>query len=801
MRTDAALLLNPSQSRCHTDPLLRQLPFCNVSLPTNARVADLVSRLNTSEKISIMGDGATPVHRLGIKALPWGEGLHGVVSHCFNGTHCPTSFPHALALAASFNRTLWNSVGDAISTEARALNNLATQDYIGCGPFAPLMMWAPNLNPYRDPRWGRGHETPGEDPFVGAEYGVSFISGLQYGSGITFNTFNRVNTFNASHASNVTPATPAAARYMKAVAIVKHSFDYDIEGNHGPAPRKAFNAAVSAVDQNNYFWPPFKAVVGPRANAGGLMCSYNGVNGIPSCMNDNVNNKKVRQEWRKNNGGAVSSEDDAFVIVSDCGAISDTFATEYIHQHFDGTPEAQVQQGLQGGCDYNCGTFYHEHLMSAIHAGVVNETTDVDTAVRRLLTKAFQLGLFDPTPSVPYASYGLERLVTKESSELALEGALQSITLLQNDVVAGLEPTNVVGSRPLLPLATTTKIALVGPHLNATTDMLSNYRGDNNLVYAHSPLEAMSRRGNVIGHSFGCALSDPSESGFDAAIKLAAEADVVVMFLGLHPQWFDDVPDNNVNEGEDRDRSNITLPQVQEKLLQAIVQVSGKQNVVLVLINGGQVAIPWAKKNVPAIVESFYPGQMGGEAIAAILYGDVSPSGRLPYTFYDADFVSRRPNIGYMSLSGGGGLTYQYYDGVPLWPFGWGLSYTSFELGWHSARRLVTTTRELEKELEKNGGDVGAGIVFAVTATNTGKVTSDISILAFLQGRNAGDPRRELFAFCRIRSLAPTKSKECRLKVAPSVVANNATIMAGTYDVVVELGDGTSVHGTLDVVE
>ena len=188
-------------------------------------------------------------------------------------------------------------------------------------------------------------------------------------------------------------------------------------------------------------------------------------------------------------------------------------------------------------------------------------------------------------------------------------------------------------------------------------------------------------------------------------------------------------------------------------------------------------------------------------AIAAILYGDVSPSGRLPYTFYDADFVSRRPNIGDMSLSGGGGLTYQYYDGVPLWPFGWGLSYTSFELGWHSARRLVTTTRELEKELEKNGGDVGAGIVFAVTATNTGKVTSDISILAFLQGRNAGDPRRELFAFCRIRSLAPTKSKECRLKVAPSVVANNATIMAGTYDVVVELGDGTSVHGTLDVVE
>ena len=759
--------------------------------------------MNTSEKISIMGDGATPINRLGIKALPWGEGLHGVVSHCFNGTYCPTSFPHALALAASFNRSLWNSIGDAISTEARALNNLATQDYIGCGPFAPLMMWAPNLNPYRDPRWGRGHETPGEDPFVGAEYGVSFISGLQYGGG---------SASNASNASNASDATPAAAHYMKAVAIVKHSFDYDIEGNHGPAPRTAFNAVVSVADQNNYFWPPFKAVVGPRANAGGLMCSYNGVNGIPSCMNDNVNNKKVRQEWRNNKGGVTSSDVDDFIIVSDCGAISDTFATEYIHQHFDGTPEAQVQQGLQGGCDYNCGKFYHEHLMSAIHKGVVNEITDVDKAVRRLLTKAFQLGLYDPTSSVPYASYGLERLVTKESSELALEGALQSIVLLQNDVVGSMPgmPGMPAGGMPLLPLATTTKIALVGPHLNATTDMLSNYRGDNNLVYAHSPLQAMSSRGNVIGHSFGCALSDPSESGFDAAIKLAAEADVVVMFLGLHPQWFDNVPDNNVNEGEDRDRSNITLPKVQEKLLQAIVEVSGKQNVVLVLINGGQVAIPWAKKNVPSIVESFYPGQMGGDAIASILYGDVSPSGRLPYTFYDADFVSRRPNIGDMSLSGGGGLTYQYYDGVPLWPFGWGLSYTSFKLEWYSAHHMTTTTRELERELarefeksvEKGAvGDVDAGIIFSVTATNTGNVTSDISILAFLQGRNEGDPRRELFAFCRIRSLAPTKSEQCHLKVASSIVANNATIFAGTYDVVVELGDGTRVHGLLDVVE
>ena len=221
--------------------------------------------------------------------------------------------------------------------------------------------------------------------------------------------------------------------------------------------------------------------------------------------------------------------------------------------------------------------------------------------------------------------------------------------------------------------------------------MLSNYRGDNNLVYDHSPLLAMARRGNIVGHAEGSALSDPDESGFADAVALAKKAEVAVLFLGLHPQWFDNVPQNDVNEGEDRDRANITLPDVQLKLLQAVAAAG--MPVVLVLINGGQLAIPWAKasKDVSAIVESFYPGQMGGDAIASVLYGDVSPSGRLPYTMYDSDFVGRRPNIGDMSLSTGGGLTYQYYDGTPLWPFGFGLSYTTFALHWHSASHQITT--------------------------------------------------------------------------------------------------------------
>ena len=319
-------------------------------------------------------------------------------------------------------------------------------------------------------------------------------------------------------------------------------------------------------------------------------------------------------------------------------------------------------------------------------------------------------GLFDPVGAVPYTSYGVEKLVTPESAALALEGATQSIVLLKNDAAAaaaaadtaadtaGTGTAAAVGlsgglggdlntagdeaprvetdavtpllpraanmkatsktaaaAAPLLPLSAGTKVALIGPHFNATTDLLSNYRGDNNIVYDHSPLLAMARRGKVVGHAFGSGMSDPDESGFAAAVALAKKADVAVVFLGLHPQWFDDVPYNDANEGEGRDRANITLPDVQLKLLQAVVGAGTP--VVLVLINGGQLAIPWAKIHVPAIVEAFYPGQMGGDAIAAVLYGDVSPSGRLPYTMYDDDFVGRRPDIGDMSLSANGGIT------------------------------------------------------------------------------------------------------------------------------------------------
>eukprot|EP00656_Telonema_subtile_P016917 TRINITY_DN18976_c0_g1_i1.p1 TRINITY_DN18976_c0_g1~~TRINITY_DN18976_c0_g1_i1.p1 ORF type:complete len:703 (+),score=112.32 TRINITY_DN18976_c0_g1_i1:153-2261(+) len=701
--------------------------------------------MNLTEKISLIGNtnGAVPVDRLGVAALPWGEALHGVVTHCHtinaNQTVCPTSFPHALALAASFNRTLWRSVGNAISTEARALNNLAVADDIGTGPYAPLMLWAPNLNPYRDPRWGRGHETPGECPYLTGEYGVQFISGLQNG---------RTND----------------AGYLKAAAVVKHWFDYDLEGNHG-TDRTAFNANVSSQDQTDYFWPPFKAVV-MRANASGLMCSYNAVNGVPSCMNAEANNDLVRQHWGLADG----------IIVSDCGAIGDTASTAYILDNFGGNTSQQVAQGLKAGCDFNCGKFYQAHLASALQDGSITSGL-VDTSIGRLLKKAFQLGLFDRVEDVPYAQYGQEHVADQESNELALQGATQSIVLLKND------PQD----DPVLPLKPGTKLALIGPQFNATTDMLSNYRGDNNVAEHHSPLQALSRRGDVVGAAVGSALWGTNESGFTEAVAVASKAEVALVFLGLHPQWFDSPSDGDAQEGEDHDRLNISLPAIQLKLLQAI-QATGVSTV-LVLINGGQVAVPWAKQHVPAIVEAFYPGQFGGDALASVLYGDTPPSGRLPYTIYDDDFTTRRPDIGDMSLSANGGITYQYYQGTPLWPFGWGLSFTTFALNFRSVGNYARGQ---------------AAPLYVVDVTNTGSKTSDVTILGFLSAGaklhlSLTQPIRELFGFCRLRAVAPQQTVQCELAVDMNVLAHNGVVYAAEYSISVELGDGSHVTTRLSV--
>ncbi|GMH77927.1 hypothetical protein TL16_g07586 [Triparma laevis f. inornata] len=505
-------LRNPSQSACSTPDFSNYTayPYCDPSLPTSSRVSSLVSLLTLTEKISLLsqdtsGDDAA-IPRLGIQRLPFGEALHGDVASCVDAGVCPTSFPHALSLAATFNRSLWHSIGEAIGVEARALNNLGAESADLGLKVSGLMLWTPNLNPYRDPRWGRGHETPGEDPYLSGEYGVEYITGLQGND----------------------------PKYLRAASIVKHAFDYDVEGNYETS-RTAFDANVSSADdQTNYFDPPFKAIVSSRANASGLMCSYNAINGVPSCMNGDKNNGVVRDQWGLGEEG---------IIVSDCGAIGDEASTAYIEANFGGSVTAQAAQGILGGCDYNCGHFYAEHLADSVKNADLAED-DVDMAVSRLLNKAFELGLFDQIEGVPFANYGEEKLGTAEHAGLALSGSTQASVLLKNE-----------GST--LPLEASAKVAVIGPHFNSSLDLLSNYRGDSDDVENHTPLLGLTSRGNVVAHAAGCALNGDDTSGYDEAVKAAGEADVAVVFLGLHPQWFDDVPVDDSSEGK-KVRSEVT---------------------------------------------------------------------------------------------------------------------------------------------------------------------------------------------------------------------------------------------------
>ena len=531
-------------------------------------------------------------------------------------------------------------------------------------------------------------------------------------------------------------------------------------------------------------------------------------------------------------------------------------STNYIKANFDGKPETQAAEAVKAGCDYNCGTFYSSHLQDALDKGAVKKD-DIDKSAARLLKKGFQLGLFDPVEDVPYSGYGREQLDSAASRQLALEGATQSIVLLKNEPVpttpsvaanavatakaqATAGPNGVqavAAATPLLPLAAGTKVALIGPHFNASDDLLSQYKGSNNVVYRHTPLLSISKRGNVVASAKGCGLWNADQSGFPAAAAAARQAEVAVVFLGLHPQWFDG-GHGDADEGEDNDRINITLADVQLKLLQA-VSATGTP-IVLVLINGGQVAIPWAKEHVPAIVEAFYPGQFGGDAVASILYGDTSPSGRLPYTMYDDDFASRRPSIGDMDLRANGGLTYMHYTGTPLWPFGWGLSYTTFELSWPAASVPVPVLRhDLQSYQDYAGHQQTEQSAYNVSVTNTGNVTSDVSVLAYAtledghseseavggggrknstrgsRGGGGGDssggsgrsnpaaklsaPLRKLVAFCRLRAVAPTQTAYCEMAVAPRAIAPfGSKVEAANYTVVIELGDGSdTVAGRL----
>jgi beta-glucosidase len=727
-------------------------PYKNPSLPVEKRVDDLVSRMTLEEKVSQMMNGAAAIERLDVPQYEWwNEALHGVARAGF-----ATVFPQAIGLAATWNTDLMREVADVISTEARAKHHEFVRNNQR-GRYEGLTFWSPNINIFRDPRWGRGQETYGEDPYLTGRLGVAFVKGLQGND----------------------------PRYLKVVATPKH---YAVHS--GPEPeRHTFDAISDERDLRETYLPAFQATI-VEGGAMSVMCAYNRTNGEPCCSNKKLMIDILRGEWRF--GGYV---------VSDCGAIDDI----YIRHKFVPTEGQASALAVKAGTDLTCGREYRS-LVQAVKDGLITEA-EIDIAVKRLMTARFRLGMFDPPDMVAYARIPFSENDSPAHRELSLKAARESIVLLKND-------------GPVLPMRKDIKtIAVIGPNADAQEVLLGNYygqpsksvtplagirskvspatkvlyspgmfkigaatmpvssasltvsgagsaaglkgeyfnngemKGDPAVVRTDEEVNfdwgSLSPANQIAADNFSVRWSGkltPPESGkyllgvagngglrvfidgklhvedianrrtktvtreialeagrvydvrveysenanhyaaakliwappsgarmlYDDALSKARQADAVVMVLGIAPSVEGEEMEVKLEGFRGGDRTDISLPKAQEALLKEVHQL-GKP-VVVVLLNGSALAVNWANDNVPAILDAWYPGEEGGTAIADVLFGDYNPGGRLPVTFYKS--VKDLPPFEDYRMQG---RTYRYFKGEPLYPFGFGLSYTNFK--------------------------------------------------------------------------------------------------------------------------
>jgi beta-glucosidase len=617
IKTTAADLADPLTVANNKPPKISGPEIWNdFSQPVDARVKDLIRRLSLAEKVQQIRNDTPAIARLGIPAYDfWNEALHGVAR---NGV--ATVFPQAIGMAATWDTELIHAEGDVISTEARAkFNEYACAHNGDSRNCSGLTFWSPNINIFRDPRWGRGQETYGEDTFLTGTIGVAFIRGLQGDD----------------------------PNYFKAMACAKH---YAVHS--GPeSKRHRFDAEPPERDFYETYLPHFEMVV-REGHVGGVMGAYNAVFGEPACANPQLLTDILREQWGFNG-----------YIVSDCGAIEDIFA----HHHFANSPEEAAAAAVKAGCDICCGSDYNA-LLKALQKGLITEN-EIDGALTYALTARFRLGLFDPADKVPFARIPISANDTPAHEALALKAARESIVLLKNDDLLPLDRNRIK------------RIAVIGVNADAVPLLLGNYNGEpSRPVTILNGIKRIAGANIEVTYTPGCPLALRKDESDEHAKKLIAEAvaaaksaDVVIYVGGISPdlegEEFGGVSRYDGFSGGDRTR--IELPSVQEDLLK-VLHGTGKP-VVFVNCSGSAVAMPWVAENVPAIVQAWYPGEQGGRAVGDILFGDVNPSGRLPITFYKA--TTDLPDFEEYSMSN---RTYRYFSGKPLFAFGHGLSYSQF---------------------------------------------------------------------------------------------------------------------------
>jgi beta-glucosidase len=682
------------------------LPYQDENLSFNERAKDLVSRMTLEEKVTQMLFQAPAIERLGIPSYNWWcEALHGVAR-----AGVATVFPQAIGLAASFNTGLIKVIADTIATEGRAKYH-ESQRKGDHDIYKGLTFWSPNVNIFRDPRWGRGHETYGEDPYLTAELGKAFVEGLQGDD----------------------------KKYLKAAACAKH-----FAVHSGPeSERHSFNAVVSKKDLCETYLPAFRALV-KEAKVEGVMGAYNRTNGEPCCGSKTLLSDILRDEW--NFDGYVTS---------DCWAIKDFHEN---HRVTKNAPES-VALAVNNGCDTNCGSMF-ANLLIAVQNGLVKEET-ISKSVERLMTTRMRLGLFDKPEHVPYTSVPYEMNDCSEHRKINLEASKKTLVLLKNE-------------GKLLPLnrKSLKTIAVIGPNANSRQALVGNYCGTASryVTVLEGIQNALNTQDTRVFYAQGCDLYkdrvEPLALASDRiaeAVSAAERADAVVLCLGLDATLEGEEGDAG-NSYASGDKPDLNLPGEQQKLMEA-VYAAGKP-VILVLLSGSALAVNWADKHIPAIVQAWYPGAEGGAAVASLLFGEFSPSGRLPVTFYRSS--EELPDFHDYSMEN---RTYRYMRKEALYPFGYGLSFTDFEYS--------------DFKVDKDCVDAGEDIKCCVKVKNIGTVDSDEVVQLYLKDEEAsvGIPKWELKGLKTVQ-LKPGEEKTVDFTVS----ARNMAIIDEEGNCIVEPG-------------
>ena len=615
------------------------------------KARELVSQMTLEEKVSQLVFTAAPVERLGIPAYNWwNEALHGIAR-----SGVATVFPQAIALAAMFDPQTLRAVADVISTEGRAKFHEYQKDG-DRGRYKGLTFWSPNINIFRDPRWGRGHETYGEDPYLTGILGAAFIRGIQGDD----------------------------REQLKAAACAKH-----FAVHSGPeSERHSFDAIVDLYDLWNTYLPAFETAV-REAGVEAVMGAYNRTLGEPCCGSKLLLHDILREKWGFDGH-----------VTSDCWAIKDFHESHRVTS----SPEESVALAIHNGCDVNCGEMFL-YAEAAVKNGLLTEA-EIDRAVERLFVSRMRLGLLGAAENPSYTRIPYESVDCAEHRALNLDVSRRCIVLLKND-----------GSLPLDPGGIGT-IGVIGPNADSRIALEGNYAGTPSeyITVLEGVRNIADSAGARLMYAQGCHLfkehvsdSRQQDDRLAEALAVTRRAGAVIVCLGL----------DTTIEGEEGDRSNeygggdkgkLELPGRQQYLLERIVEEAGGKPVILVLISGSALAVGWADKHVNGIIQAFYPGALGGQAVAEAIFGVFSPGGKLPVTFYNS--TAELPDFRDYAMKN---RTYRYFAGEPLYPFGFGLSYSSFELS-----GLKADERQCEITV-KNTGKMAARQVVQVYVESPGQ--------------------------------------------------------------------------------